>query len=240
MTNHDTVYQNCPHFAVADDPTTGLLFPSQMGRCFRVEPATAVPLDHQQTFCLSAQHPTCPIYCQSRPVPTAPPLPQPTAKRGRRLITAVFLLSLLVFSLWQWARRPTATPLPTVAAVAAVANTPPRPPPPNLPSPHRLPQRKQPQSSPHQHPPAPPCPQPHPTPRLHQRPFPPPPPCLASSSTSNGSTFAAAPAQIIQFCSWPRQGRNLRPLAACRRGIGGKCAVSMGNWPGSLPGRWRL
>lgn len=133
MTDHTTVYQNCPHFAVADDPTTGLLFPSQMGRCFRVEPETAVSLDHQQTFCLNANHTTCPIYCQTRPAPPAPPAPKAVTKRWWLLPTAVLLLGLVGFAIWQWAMQPATTPLPTVAVVAAVAT------PSATPKPTRLP-----------------------------------------------------------------------------------------------------
>lgn len=123
MTDRDTVYQNCPHFAVANDPTTGLLFPSQMGRCFRTKPETAVSLDHQQTFCLSHKHPTCPIYCQTEPAPPAPPDAKPMPGRWWLLPTAVLLLSLTVFVVWQLAKPPAATPLPTVAVAAAVENT---------------------------------------------------------------------------------------------------------------------
>ena len=123
MTDRDTVYQNCPHFAVANDPTTGLLFPSQMGRCFRTKPETAVSLDHQQTFCLSPNHPTCPIYCQTQPAPPAPQASKAAPRQWGLLPTAVLLLGLLSFAIWQFAMRPATTPLPTVAAVAAVANT---------------------------------------------------------------------------------------------------------------------
>jgi uncharacterized protein YraI len=116
------MYQICPHFGVADDPSTGLLFPSQMGRCFRVEPATAVPLDHQQTFCLSPNHTHCPVYCQTQPAPPPAAVGKQALRRVWLLPTAVFLLlGLGAFVFWQ--QVPVAAPLPTPAVVAVMAET---------------------------------------------------------------------------------------------------------------------
>lgn len=93
-----------------------------MGHCFRVTPSTAVPLDHQQTFCLSSNHTHCPVYCQTQP---APP-PAAVGKQAVRFVwllpTAVFLLlGLGAFVFWQ--QTPAAAPLPTPAVVAVMAET---------------------------------------------------------------------------------------------------------------------
>ena len=49
----------CPYLALFDDPDTKLLFPSPAGYCHHVTPEQAINLEHQQSFCLNAQHMIC-------------------------------------------------------------------------------------------------------------------------------------------------------------------------------------
>ena len=52
----------CPHLGSADDPVTSTLYPSPIGHCYRANPHEAIDLDHQARFCLSAEHPQCPVF----------------------------------------------------------------------------------------------------------------------------------------------------------------------------------
>ena len=52
----------CPHLGSADDPVTSTLYPSPIGHCYHANPHEAIDLDHQARYCLSAEHPQCPVF----------------------------------------------------------------------------------------------------------------------------------------------------------------------------------
>jgi len=52
----------CPFLGLEDDPTTILYFPSAGNYCHLVDPIALVSLSHQQSYCLSKAHVTCPVF----------------------------------------------------------------------------------------------------------------------------------------------------------------------------------
>jgi len=63
--------ENCPFFGLDDDPETASTFPSDRNRCYRLSKSRAISLDHQSSYCLSANYPACPIYQMQEPKPLA-------------------------------------------------------------------------------------------------------------------------------------------------------------------------
>jgi hypothetical protein len=66
------IRQTCPYLGLKEDPTTALGFPSGGNHCFKTQPNSTIITSHQQEFCLSPNHISCPIYRQSQiqPMPT--------------------------------------------------------------------------------------------------------------------------------------------------------------------------
>ncbi|MDX9993283.1 MAG: LysM domain-containing protein [Anaerolineales bacterium] len=52
----------CPYLGLLDDPQTPAIFPSERNCCYRSDPAQAILNLHQQEYCLSSAHPTCPVF----------------------------------------------------------------------------------------------------------------------------------------------------------------------------------
>ena len=52
----------CPFLGLEDDPTTILYFPSAGNYCHLVDPIAPVNLSHQQSYCLSKAHVSCPVF----------------------------------------------------------------------------------------------------------------------------------------------------------------------------------
>jgi hypothetical protein len=52
----------CPFLGLLDDPQTSLSFPAQWNACHRAKPPFSPNLDHQQAYCLTASHVTCPVF----------------------------------------------------------------------------------------------------------------------------------------------------------------------------------
>ena len=64
----------CPFLGLADDPSTRLLFVSPAGCCHRAEPVANVDLEHQNSYCLTAQHILCPVFVRPEWDPLPPDL----------------------------------------------------------------------------------------------------------------------------------------------------------------------
>ncbi|WP_322797313.1 LysM peptidoglycan-binding domain-containing protein [Tepidiforma sp.] len=75
--------QVCPYLGLADDADSHATYATEAHRCYRLESPTRIALPHQETYCLGANHVTCPVYqgqgIPSRPVPAAPAAPPPSA-----------------------------------------------------------------------------------------------------------------------------------------------------------------
>jgi LysM repeat protein len=55
----------CPFVGSAADPGTALAFPSDANHCYRTDQAIPVSAIHQETYCLSMRHTSCPVYRQN-------------------------------------------------------------------------------------------------------------------------------------------------------------------------------
>lgn len=64
----------CPHFASKLDPETPLAYASANGRCYRSGKASSISVHHQNNYCLSGEHLTCPYFIkqQANNQPAAP------------------------------------------------------------------------------------------------------------------------------------------------------------------------
>lgn len=135
VTQYQQEMSGCPHLGLIDDPATRSLYPSVQGCCFYVEPAETVALDHQQSFCLTAQHVACPVFQQKQPATMPSELRGPVLAlngNGRpvwvKWFAALALLLLLGGVIWLASGSATnevvATQEPPLAAVAAATNTP--------------------------------------------------------------------------------------------------------------------
>lgn len=76
--NQPVTLKRCPYLGSADDPETAALYPSPAGHCYRARPHEAVDLEHQEQFCLTEQHRTCPVLAQTTPGR----LPKPLRRKG--------------------------------------------------------------------------------------------------------------------------------------------------------------
>lgn len=115
----------CPYLGIVDDPATAFAFATPANACFCKQPDvkkpyTTVELAHQEAYCLTTAHTTCPIFRQAEPgVPPAAAtvdkverastsgaagdahLPQSTpATRRRPLLIGLFFVLLLIALLY--------------------------------------------------------------------------------------------------------------------------------------------
>lgn len=88
----------CPHLGLADDADSHATYATEAHRCYKLPNPTRIATGHQESYCLGANHPSCPVYQgegvpQSRPAAAAavapaeggPPVPPPGAPaRGQR------------------------------------------------------------------------------------------------------------------------------------------------------------
>lgn len=92
----------CPFLGLEDDPTTILYFPSSGNYCHLVNPIAPVNLIHQQSYCLSKEHVSCPVFASGRggPIPDGILVPeyQPAIPR-RNLFVGGFVLLFLIIGL---------------------------------------------------------------------------------------------------------------------------------------------
>ncbi len=80
MTNeqgHDDYGAVCPYLGLADDADSHATYATEAHRCFRLPNPTRIATGHQETYCLGANHVSCPVYL-GEGVPGAA-APQPAA-----------------------------------------------------------------------------------------------------------------------------------------------------------------
>lgn len=120
----------CPYLAMFDDLETKILFPSPAGYCHRVNPEDRVTLDHQQSFCLRAEHLNCPVFKQENLQALPPGIKRASTQNNgsslNKAITAILLIALLAFGGWVVSGRNLAADNaeennPAIAAVVATA-----------------------------------------------------------------------------------------------------------------------
>lgn len=80
----------CPYLGLADDADSHATYPTDAHRCYRLPSPTRIATHHQETYCLGANHTTCPVYigdevpgvsrAASTPVP--PPVTPPSTAPG--------------------------------------------------------------------------------------------------------------------------------------------------------------
>lgn len=94
--------KGCPYFALLNDPDTSLLFPSSMGYCHHAHPPAPVKIAHQEAYCLTSQHATCPVFAhqERRALPTQiqgeQPEKPPRRGVGLTLFIVVVVLAVVV------------------------------------------------------------------------------------------------------------------------------------------------
>lgn len=52
----------CPYLGLADDADSHATYATEAHRCYRLENPTRIATGHQETYCLGANHVTCPVY----------------------------------------------------------------------------------------------------------------------------------------------------------------------------------
>lgn len=125
--------QGCPFLGTVDDPDTRYLFATPIGSCYRAKPAEPISIEHQQAYCLNAQHANCPVFKRA----TAGPLPAdlrlaPLAQQGGTwqswigwAALAVLLLTIAAFLIaWRSNQTDEGDPLPLLAALETETPTP--------------------------------------------------------------------------------------------------------------------
>jgi hypothetical protein len=90
------VLHSCPHFGIADDVDTPLLFAVEGAVCHRSQPLGEVELSYQQTSCLTAEHRNCPVFLHQQRGPLPPEISgfEVGYHRSRRLFLGVMVILL--------------------------------------------------------------------------------------------------------------------------------------------------
>ncbi len=60
--NQDEFPNVCPYLGLADDADSHATYATEAHRCYRLETPTRIATNHQESFCLGANHPTCPVF----------------------------------------------------------------------------------------------------------------------------------------------------------------------------------
>ena len=60
---------SCPHLGILDDPSTSHSFSSTWNHCFYAKAPTVPTFEHQDEFCLTAEHISCPVYQAAKGAP---------------------------------------------------------------------------------------------------------------------------------------------------------------------------
>ncbi len=70
----------CPYLGLADDADSHATYATEAHRCYRLETPTRIALPHQESYCLGANHVSCPVYLgEGIPGRAAPASQQPPA-----------------------------------------------------------------------------------------------------------------------------------------------------------------
>jgi hypothetical protein len=98
---------NCPYLGLKEDPETRLTFPSLRHYCQNAEPVQSVNLEHQALFCLTANHPNCPVFSNANQniLPEEISITRPGIKRPALtgiVLSIGVLIILVVFNWWQF------------------------------------------------------------------------------------------------------------------------------------------
>ena len=52
----------CPYLGLADDADSHATYATEAHRCYRLPNPTRIATGHQETYCLGANHVSCPVY----------------------------------------------------------------------------------------------------------------------------------------------------------------------------------
>lgn len=70
----------CPHLGLADDADSHATYATEAHRCYRMPTPTRIAQAHQESYCLGANHVTCPVYLgEGLPQTQRPAAPAPVA-----------------------------------------------------------------------------------------------------------------------------------------------------------------
>lgn len=121
--------QGCPYFGSMDDPETRFLFASPAGSCHRARPADYISLAHQQEFCLSARHQTCPVFQQANPGPLPASLRAEHVGGTNRswrwgLLAVLVVVTIILLLVWRFPGAPLPTPVMMAASAATATPSP--------------------------------------------------------------------------------------------------------------------
>ncbi len=122
----------CPYLGLPHDPQTPALFPSERNFCHRVRPPQAILASHQQSYCLVAEHQSCPVFGDPQSGETRREFIQAASSFEKHpktvpILIGLLLLSVLLFLAWNFRAllAPPITPdAPQAAAPLALAETP--------------------------------------------------------------------------------------------------------------------
>lgn len=117
----------CPYLGLPHDPQTPALFPSERNFCHRVRPPQAILASHQQSYCLVAEHQSCPVFGDPQIATRQEFIQAPSSLEKYRVAAPVLigllLLAVLLFFGWNF-RAFLSSPAPTVLPEAPQAVAP--------------------------------------------------------------------------------------------------------------------
>jgi SH3-like domain-containing protein len=93
---------NCPYLGTPEDSDTSLAYPASANHCFRTDTPMGVDLAHQETYCLTDQHPNCHVFqMASAAADEIEPLAAPATEqdKGKRRLSLYALPLILVLIL---------------------------------------------------------------------------------------------------------------------------------------------
>ncbi|MCC6382709.1 MAG: LysM peptidoglycan-binding domain-containing protein [Dehalococcoidia bacterium] len=73
----------CPYLGLADDADSHATYATEAHRCYRLDSPTRIATGHQETYCLGANHVTCPVY-RGEGIGAAAPAAAAAAQQGPR------------------------------------------------------------------------------------------------------------------------------------------------------------
>lgn len=108
---------SCPYLGTLEDPDTSLAYPASANHCFRLKSAAAVDLLHQETYCLTDNHPGCHVFQQAVAAgvdeeqvdPNAPVVTETKRRRRVSIYALPLILILLIMAAIIWWPEPGTT-----------------------------------------------------------------------------------------------------------------------------------